>query len=374
MIVVIYGEDELGKMRRVRQLREEADGGTGMIESNLKVMNGRDARANDLVMQAMAVPFLAPKRMIVVEDFLKRFDSRRGERGDDADPGESRAMKQFQPLIDALPHVPPSTVLVFTGTAGTKNHPFIKAVERAGGTSESFAALKGAELSRFVREEAAIHGVRFKNGPSRRPLAPEDEWRRPSETDPAILLANLHQPQNEQGRQQPDTLSISNELQKLSLYAMGRDVTVDDVDEVCAGQRDFQRWSFQDWVMDGQLALALNALDFFVRGNQNLQGILGILMSGYRQMATILDLLDDRASEATIGAAINRKFGTNNYIRRARNLGRPGLKAAYEAMVSADRATKSGETPEEIAMSILITRLCEIANQKPGLTRQAQSR
>lgn len=379
MIVVVYGEDELGKMRRLKQLRDEADGGSGMLESNLAVLSGRDVRPNDIIMQSMAMPFLAPRRMVVVEGFLERLKGRGrpqqgGAAANDEDPGESRAMKQFQPLIDALPNIPPSTTLVFTGNEGSKSHPFIKAVERAGGTSEQYAALKPAELSRFVREEAAVRGVRFKNGPSRRPLDPGDEWRRPTETDPAILLANLHQPQDDRGRQHPDTLSIVNELQKLALYSMGREVTVDDVDEVCAGQRDFTRWSFQDWVLDGQLALSLNALDYFVRGNENLQGILGILMSGYRKMALILDLLDDRASETAIASAINRKWGVQNDIRRARNHGRPGLKAAYEAMVAADRATKSGETPEELAMSVLITRLCAIANAKPGLTRPARSR
>ncbi len=366
VITVVYGEDELARMRRLRQLRDEADGGTGMVDSNINVIAGRDAKTAEILGQAMAMPFLSPKRLVLVEDFLDRFrPSRVGQGGE---VGESRALKQFEPLFEGLAKgLPETTMLVFTGGSAPKTHPFLRAMSKVPGVAfEEYPAIKKGDLPRFVREEATLYGVHFKNGPSRRPLPPEEEWRRPTETDPAILLANLHQPNNERGNATPDTLSISNELQKLSLFAMGRDVTVDDVDEVCTGQRDPNRWAFQDWVMDGDLAASLNALDYFARTDGSFQPILGLLMSGYRTLATVLDLVEDRASTDEIRRAIGRNFGEDRFIRRANGLGRDGLRAAYEAMVGADRSIKAGEAEEGIAMSILVTRLCELGRRRPA--------
>ena len=381
VITVVYGEDELAKMRRLKELREEADGGSGMLDSNLTIIPGRDAKPVDILMQANAMPFLAPKRLVLVEDILDRFKPPRS----DAPPGsEPRALKTFAPLFDGLRDrgLPPTTMLVFTGGSAGRTHPFIKALTDAAGgpgkvkvSLEDFPAMKPKELPRFVREEALLHGVHFKNGASRRPLPPEDEWHRPTETDPAILLANLHQPNSESsGRATPDTLSISQELQKLSLYAMGRDVTVDDVDEVCSGGREPNRWAFQDWVMDGDLAQALNALDYFARTDGSLQSVLGVLISGYRTLATVLDLIEDGASAEQVRRATGRAFGEEKLIRRARGLGSGGLRAAYEAMVAADRAIKSGETDEGIAMSILITRLADLARRRPVAANVRRSR
>jgi len=370
VIIVVYGEDELARKRRLQQLRDEADGGTGMLETNMNVIAGRDAKPADILGQAMAMPFLSPKRLVLVEDFLERFRAPRAGQGGEV--GESRAVKQFEPLFEGLANgIPESTVLVFTGGSALKTHPFLRAIGKVPGTLiEEYPAIKKNELPRFVREEAAMRGVHFRNGPSKRPLPQEDEWRRPTETDPAILLANLHQPNNERGNATPDTLSIANELQKLSLYAMGRDVTVDDVDEVCSGQRDPNRWAFQDWVMDGELAPALNALEYFGRTDGSFQPLLGLLMSGYRTLATVLDLVEDRASTDEIRRAIGRNFGEDRYVRRAKGLGRDGLRAAYEAMVGTDRAIKAGDMEEGIAMSVLVTRLCELGRRRQPAGRR----
>lgn len=371
MITVVYGEDELARMRRLRQLRDEADGGTGMVDSNINVIAGRDAKAADILGQAMAMPFLSPKRLVLVEDFLDRFKPARVGQGGEV--AESRALKQFEPLFEGLAKgLPETTMLVFTGGGAGKTHPFLRAISKVPGVQiEEYQAIGAKDLPRFVRQEATLYGVHFKNGPSRRPLPPEDEWRRPTETDPAILIANLHQPIDEQSsRGVADTLSISNELQKLSLYAMGRDITVDDVDEVCCGQRDPNRWAFQDWVMDGDLAASLNALDYFARSDGSFQPILGLLMSGYRTLATVLDLVEDRASNEEIRKALRRTFGEEKYIRRAKGLGRDGLRAAYEAMVGADRSIKAGEAEEGIAMSILVTRLCELGRRRSTAARR----
>ena len=359
MIILLYGANELAIRRRMQQLRDEADGGSGMIDSNVNVVEGANAKPQDILAAAMAVPFLSAKRLVVVEHFLERFEQRAEQR-------QPRALAPFDALFGALEAgLPDSTLLVFLGLpflaaasrrmAVTAKNPMVARLAKVPGVSnEHMEELKKEELSRFIREEAAARGIRLKPGrfPDRF-LAGETV---PVESDPAALLAALFQ---------GDTLSLANELDKLSLYAMGKDVTVAEVNRVCAGDRESNRFNFSDAVADGKLREALDALALLRRDGETSQGMLSLLVDNCRRSATILDLLDSGASPEEIGRSMGRA-GTfqglrDQAIRRARALGHHGVHAAYEALVEADRTNKLGEVDDEVAFEILIAKLCALS-------------
>lgn len=351
--IVLSGADVLAMQRRLQELRDEADGGSGMLSTNLTVLAARDAKAFDVIAAATAMPFLAPKRMVVVEDLLDRFETRWDAR--DLAPGEEdRGLKPWQPLVDAVKSgLPPTSILVLTGKAGRRNALANALRPLPDVTFEEYPELKGAELAKFVRQEAAMHGIRFRNGPSRRPLERESEWMRPAETDPAMLLANLHP---------GDTLGVSNELRKLGLYTMGRDATIDDVDEICGGQREAMHFHFTDAVLEGNIGRAHAVMEVLLADGAERLQLFATLLGAYRPFGTVLDMLAEGAGEEAIGKAINRNWpqGRQIAIRRARSLGEAGLREAVSLIVAADRSVKLGETPEEVAMDILIAKLAQL--------------
>ncbi len=359
MIVLLYGANELAIRRRLRELRAEADGGTGMVDSNVDSIDGASAKPQDILAAVMSVPFLSAKRLVVVEHLLERFEAR-------ADQRQPRALTAFEPLFAALESgIPNSTILVFIGApflaagarpmaVGPRNPMVTRLAKIAGVVNEEHPELKKEELSRFIREEAAARGIRLR--PGRFPDRFQAGEMIPQESDPAALLAALFQ---------GDTLTLANELDKLSLYAMGGDVTVAEVNRVCAGGRETSRFAFADAIMDCKLRDALDALMILRRDGESMQGLLSVLADGYRRAATILDLLDAGATPEEIG----RHMGPagkwpnlrDNAIRRARGLGHDGLYAAYEALVGADRTHKLGEVDEEVSFEILIAKLCSFS-------------
>jgi DNA polymerase-3 subunit delta len=354
VITLLFGADALGIRRRLQQLRAEADGGSGMLETNLTVIEGRDARPQDIIGPAMSPPFLAPFRLIVVEGFLDRFEQGSEQR-------QPRSLDAFNPLFAALEAgLPPTTMLVFTGEAIRRNPMHDRLKKIAGVTVEEYAALKPAELPRYIREEAAARGIRFRPGPFRE-AAPDDEELRKA-TDPAAYLTALLG---------SDTLAIASELDKLALFSMGDEVTLDVVHRVCAGERQSTGFAFVDAVMDGQHARALTALEHLLRDGVSSQELLVMLMNGYRQAATVIDLLDDRATPEEIGKAINRPWPglRDRAIARARRLGHAGLRAAFEALVVADRTNKAGEVDEDLALELVVARLAALAPEAAGSRR-----
>lgn len=330
MIIVITGGDELGIRRRLRELRDEADGGTGMLETNMTVIDGRDAKPNDILGPASAMPFLSPRRLVLVENLLERFESRPGERR------SPRSTDSFAPLFAGLADgLPETTILVFIGARG--RNPMVTALAKIPGvTVEDYPELKGDALLRFIREEAAARGMRL-DGAS------------------ANALATMHG---------GDTLALSNELEKLALFSMGRPVTKTDVDIVSAADRDAKIWDYTDAVLDGDLVKALNALRLLLNDtNTEPEGVLASLFTPYRNAATILDLLSAGATPEEIGQAINQRYPNlrDRAISRAKRIGPAGVRAAYGHMVAMDRANKSGITDSSVGIEILTARLCALS-------------
>ena len=365
MIILLYGADELGMRRRMQQLKDEADGGTGMLATNHTVIDGRDAKAADVIAPAMAMPFLAPRRLVVVDNLLERFES------NPAEQRQPRSLAPWEPMVAAFQAgMPDTTMLVFTGPGVSKRNPMLDRLKKLpNALEEEFPELKGEALTRYIRDEGAVRGIRFRSGPPQRRHVGNDEWERAGLdgrpiTDPVELIRTLLQ---------GDTLGIANELDKLALYTMGRDVTMDDVFEVSAGAREFDTFAFTDAVMEGRLEKALNVMSRLRDEGTEHAALLAILLGAYRRLAPVVDLLEQGASAEQIGATMGKAGSFPNLrdraINRARGLGTAGLRRAYEVMVEADRKHKLGEMDEDLSLEVVVMRLAALAPQGAAARR-----
>lgn len=367
VILVLFGANELAMRRRIQELKDEADGGTGMLLTNLVEVDGRDAKPHDILGPAMSPPFLAPKRLVIVEHLLERFETRGGPRG-------SRALGPWEEFAASLAAgIPATTTLVFLGqpflaqgqprTVSRANPLIARLKDVPGVVIEEHPEIKGKELERYIRDEANLRGLRFRTGqPPHEKIEPWEEF--PPETDPASLLANLLQ---------GDTLRIANELDKLALWANGTQVDVLDVQRVCAGDREPNRFTLIDALMDGNLATALEMLARLRRDGENAQALLATITDRYRVLAQLVGLLDEGAPEAEItrvlGNAGKYEGLRRAAIDRARRHGVRKLRLAYEYLVEADRTNKLGEVDEDLAIEILVTKLCALAPVAAGSRR-----
>ena len=354
MLLLLRGGDELAIRRRLAELKAEADGGSGMLMTNLIAIEGRDATAEAIVAAASTPPFLAPQRIVLVEAFLDRWESR----GDQRAP---RSVEPFAPLFKAAGGLPPTTMLILTGGApGRTQNPMVKRLTESGAKDELHAAPEKEALIRFIREEGATRGIRFRTGAAGEPHWDSEEWLRRSVNDPVALLATVTN---------GNTLMISSELDKLALYTMGREVTVDEVYAVCSGTRDVNDFQLLDAINDGNLGEALTTLAKRWEDLGSGQLLLALLATRYRQLALVADAIEHNATAEEIGRILGpagRYEGLRNAaIRRAKKLGTGGVRAAFEAIVETDRAHKSGVIRDELtAMEILVASLARLSSRR----------
>jgi DNA polymerase-3 subunit delta len=359
VILLLYGGDEAAIRRRLRELKEQADGGTGMLVHNFTEIDGRDAKPDDVVAPAMAPPFLAPLRLVVVENLLARFEPRGGARG-------SRSAGAWAELPALLEKVPESSAVVFVGRPFlaeqqmrqvTDANPLVQLIKKVPGVqAEHYPALtKQQDRVRYIREEASIRGIRFRSGaPAREELQPGEEP--PPETDPVAYLANTLG---------GNTLLIANELDKLALWAMGREVSVLDVMRVCAGEREPDHFRMVDALMDGDLGTALDLLRRRLALGESQQGILGAVFERYRSLGALAALLEEGASEEEIDRQLGNVARYQNLkqaaVQRARRHGTAAVREAFAILVEADRAHKTNEMDEDVALEVAFARLARLA-------------
>ncbi|HCU99963.1 MAG TPA: hypothetical protein DGL25_02080 [Dehalococcoidia bacterium] len=349
MIIVLHGQDELRLRRRLEGIRAAGD---GVEAADVVLLDGRVVKPEEILGPSLTAPFLSSQRIVIVEGLLGRFDGGGGKGGT-----RGARIDSFNSLFEALAvGIPETTTLVFVeANLNAGRNPFLRRLDEIGGLEvEHFPELKRGELVKFVREEAQLQGVNFQRGRSVRVLPEEEEWRRPREDDPAQLLAALH----------PNTLELAQELEKLALYTMGRQATVDDIDLLCGGEREATIWEFVDGVLDGDMTKALQAMRFLLSRGESVNSLLGQLGAAYRPLVTVLNLMEDGESPEGIGKAIRRPWPRlrDAAIRRAQGLGQEGVKGAYEVLVVADRSIKLGEVRDEFALEVAVTRLVAFAS------------
>jgi DNA polymerase III delta subunit len=356
VIILLYGGNELAMRRRLQQLKDETDGGSGMLMTNVSVVDGRDAKPGDVLGPCMAPPFLTPRRLVIVEHLLERLEPRFSSR-----PG--RGLGAWEELPGELAKgIPETTTLVFFGQpflaegrarTVTSSNPLVAALKKtAGAVDEEFPELKPAELLRYINEEAALRGLRFKRGGQF-----EKHEERPQEQDPVQLLANLLQ---------GDTLSIANELDKLALYARdsGGEVSLADVNRVCHGDRDVKSWDFTDAVLAGNLGSAMNALAILSEAGEEPLGLLGLLTARFRSLGPVSSVVGEgQTAREAIAAELKRP---NNYplqkdIESSRRWRPAAIRHAYELLTEAERSFKTGEVDDDLALEIAVMKLCALA-------------
>lgn len=372
MILLLRGGDELGIRRRLQHLKDEADGGTGMLTTNLVQIDGRQATANEILAAVLTPPFLAPRRLTIVEGFLDRWERRQAprEEGDggatpdrEAGPPGSEArgarITEFEPFFAAVEAgLPESAWLVLTGGEPQATNAMVARLKKIGTgvTEEVLSEPRREALPRFIRDEAAARGVRFRASRAAEEHWDSEDWVRRPENDPIALLAAITN---------GNTLAIANELDKLALYTMGRDVTVDDIYTLCSGEREITQFNLLDAIQDGKVAEALGYLDRLMAADDVTQYVITMLTTRFRQTAIVAELMEAGASDEEVGRAMGnagryeglRRAGMN----RARRIGSEGARAALIAIADCDYRSKKGDVESEVALEALVTRLARMA-------------
>ncbi len=357
MIYLLYGGDEVARDEFLRaklldRLRALPGG-----DLNLDRFDGRTASLADVTACCQALPFLAEKRMVIVDGLSARGgrQSKRGAAkesdtpGADADGGvaesgdapsaarsssgrkaRGRDDAELQAFWDFLPNLPASTHLVLVD----ERAPTLPSLPAGLLFRQEFPAPKPWEVPSWITRRARARHLRLDRGV-------------------ADLLASLVG---------ADPRRLDAELAKLALYCGSQPVREADVRALVA-PGEATVFALLDAVAEGRPGAAVGALRRLIQQGDAVEAVLPQLIALVRRLlvASELQAAGRRLDQdgADYGLSANPR-ALEKLARQAARYQPEDFDRAYDLLLACDRAVKTGATEPAVAVELLVAELAGV--------------
>ncbi len=335
MFYIFHGEDEFGCAEELARLRGDLAGGDpAMAELNTSVLDGKGLTLGELRHVCDAIPFMADRRLVIVRGLLSRLASSRRS-GDQAETEEEQPAwkKAFrEELADYLPKLAPTTRLIFVESKALQaSHPILKLAEREEtGYIKSFPRPKDRDLPGWIQRRA-----RSKKGAISH--------------EATSMLAELVG---------DDLRLLDQEIEKLLIYADGRQVTAQDVRELVSRARELSIFELVDCVGHRQTERALLLLHQLIEDGTEPLYLLAMLARQVRILIQVKELQSEGMTEREIATSLKlHPFVVQKGWAQAQNFRMAQLEAAHQRLVETDWAIKTGQSEDVLALDVLIAGL-----------------
>lgn len=333
LLYIFYGADEFSQREELAKLcREFASQQLGDL--NTTKLDGARLSLDQLRTACNVVPFFAEKRVIVINGLLARFEPKqpREDGGHGAGRRASKSGLDKEDLAQLLLSLPdPIVVVTLDGQIRASANPLLKLLESAASV-RAFQVPAGHALVRWILARFEEKGGKASRGAAER-------------------LASLVG---------PDLRVLDSEVEKLTVYAAGREVQRSDVDQLVPEAHQDTVFDLINALLRGEQGQALSLLrDLLGTGAAATQ----LLFMITRQFRHLL-LAKDSTGAGRVGlTAAQRSAGLNEWgLSRCRELARrytwSQLEGVYERLLEVDVASKTGRIDPAIALELLTVELC----------------
>ena len=343
IIHLFHGEDDFSLREELAALRSQLDNG-GMLASNTSPLDGRTLKAGDLLAVCATVPFLGSHRLVVVEGLLGRFESGRSSGRRREGKGSRESVEPWKALPAALAEMPESTVLVFVDGELSASNPLLRLLAPVAETRE-FEPPRQRAVPDWIR--ARVSKLELSISPRAVSLLAE-------------LVGN-------------DLRTLSQELEKLGVYAEGRQIEEEDVRALVASAREASVLAMVDAVVEGRSGQAVRLLEQLRDEGASSIVALNMITRQYRNLVLAKELMLAHLSPAEIGQrlGIRSDFALRKVIDQSRRYSMPQLERAFARLLETDAAIKRGIYDEDLAVDILLDDLAGLSAASSMASRGA---
>jgi DNA polymerase-3 subunit delta len=329
MFYIIHGEDEFSRAEQVAAFKEKI-GDETVRDFNVTALDGRKVMLAELRYAADTMPFLADKRLVVVDGLLTRLSAGRSKGSDDAEP--SGSAKEFTAsLIEYLPNLPESTRLVFVEAKTLPaSNPILKlAAAQSGRAVLTFELPKNSAA--WIEKRAQKYGGEI-------------------DRKAAAKLAGLIG---------ADLRRLDSEIQKLVTYVnAARPIREDDVTLLVSASIEANVFDLVDALGRRDGKRAMRELHRLLELGENALGLLAMITRQFRLMLQVKELQEKNLSAPEMAKVLGQHpFVMEKIGQQARNFSIEQLERIYTHLLDIDVGIKTGEMGDVLALDVLVAEL-----------------
>lgn len=323
---VFHGEDEFTRAETLADFKRRL-GPPGTLDLNTTVLDGKDLTLAKLRHACDAIPFLAEKRLIMVEGLLARLTP-----GEDQGPSEGKR-GLLNALIDYLPGLPDTTRLVFVEEETlSSSHPVIKLAQRSErGYVKRFERPDVKAVPRWIKRRVRKYGGEIESRAAHR-LA-------------AVVGADLR--------------LLDQEIVKLVTYTNAEwAITKADVDKLVPYAQDAVIFDLVDALGQRDGRTAAQTLHRLLEEGEHPLGLLGMIARQFRLLLQVKALKAQGATPRDVARALNlHPFPARKLHNQAIHFTTPQLEEVHRHLSDTDVEIKTGQIDPEVALDLLVAGL-----------------
>ncbi len=328
MLYVLYGEDEFSLHQALEKIKTGIGDQTALT-TNATVLDGQQVALDQLRAVCGTVPFLAEKRLVIINGLLARFENngKSGRQRKSASPRQN----DYKILSEYFSIIPDSTVLVLIDGKIKGKNPLLRELADKAKTT-FFPLLRSTGLCQWIQNRVREKGGNISS----------------QATD---LLATFVG---------GNLWVMANEIDKLVLFTSGRGIEGDDIKRVVSYAQEANVFALVDAILESKAGFAEQTLQQLLRQGASPAYLLVMLVRQVRMMVQVKELRKRRKSDMEIQRKLGlfSDYALRKTLAQAERYSLTRLKEIYHKLLEADISIKTGKCEPELTLNILIAELC----------------
>ncbi|MFC1954972.1 DNA polymerase III subunit delta [Chloroflexota bacterium] len=327
---MLLGEDDFSLRQFLAEIKRDV-GDEANLMADTTNFDGQKVTLDQLRSVCEAVPFLAEKRLVIVEGLLGRFESRGKPKGKKAARKADRE-NDCKSIAEYVSQIPQFTVLALVDGKINNRNPLLKELS-AKAEVRSFPLMKGAKLHQWIQRRVTEAGGS---------ISPQAMGLLIKFIDGNLWL-------------------MANEVDKLVLFAGSRRIEEKDVGALVSYAQEASVFVMVDAILEFKAGVALELMQQLLQQGAPVTYLLVMLARQFRMLVRLKELVRQRKSNLEIQdkLGLNSEYVINKLMGLASRYSMTRLKEMYHRLLEADLAIKTGRFNDELALSILIAELCQ---------------
>ncbi len=326
----MYGADTYTSHEVVRKVLSDH---TEETSQNVRWIDGRTAAPGDILEALEQGSMFEKVRVVVVEGLLGRFSRndfpKKPTKGKKRVQAPQDLMAGWEPFVQRIAGLPEAGILVLLDAELKATNPLLKLLSPLGEVTQCVPP-RTDELERWVLQRVGARGGRIGRDAARRL---------------SILVG-------------PDLWMLTAEIEKLVVYADGAPITPEMVDDMSAAGPAPSIFMLVDAIVERNESLARRRLDDMYNKGLSAGYVFTMVARQIRLIAQIREARDRRGAPSPGGELAGlQPFALQRATQQASRYTETQARQAFERIVAADRAIKSGVYADRMALEMLITDL-----------------
>lgn len=319
MIIFLFGPDTFRSRQKLKEIKEKFLRQVDASGINMQIIDGKTIELEVLDNALSTIPFLAKKRMVIIENIL----------------GNKHREKSAKRVIELISKKSTQdTIIVFwegdLDLAKFKNNPLFQYLKKQK-YQYSFNLLSGQDIQRWIHNKVTRLGGEI-------------------ESFALVYLADMVG---------SDLWLADMEVTKLYMYAKKRPITVEDVKTLCGTKAEENIFLLTDALGQKNKKLAIKLIHDQLSFGMKETELLHMCLWHFKNLLMIRSAMDEGESPNSYDFA--RTFGLHPFVvkkgfTQAKNFQLHELKNIFQKLVYIDQTLKTSRTNAEVLFDLLFIR------------------